>query len=105
MAEVGNLLDDLEILVERGIYRDRETLIKDAVRSLLRSKPELRRQLAIELYKLNRISLSRAAEIGGVDLESFKEILRETGITRIVSQVGETIRDEVKRLMQLRETE
>jgi len=105
MTENVTLLDDLDILVERGIYRDRETLIKDAVRSLLRSKPELRRQLAIELYKLNRISLSRAAEIGGIDVESFKEILRETGITRVVSPVGETIRDEVERLMHLRETE
>jgi predicted HTH domain antitoxin len=105
MAEVFSLLDDLDVLVERGIYRDREALMKDAVQSLLRSKPELRRQLAIELYKLNRISLSRAAEIGGVDVESFKEILRETGVTRVVSPVGETVRDEVERLMHLRETE
>lgn len=44
------------------------------MRSLLRSKPELRGQLAIELYRQGKVSLSRAAEIGGVDMESFKAL-------------------------------
>lgn len=78
------LLDELDVLIERGIYGDQEALIEDALRALLRSKPHLRRQLAIELYKQGRVSLSRGAEIEGVDIESFKESLRETGVPRIV---------------------
>ena len=105
MAEVVTLLDELDILIERGIYKDRETLMKDAMRSLLRSRPELRGQLAIELYRQGKVSLPRAAEIGGVDMESFKELLREAGVTRMIPPVDETIRGEVEQLMRLREAE
>lgn len=105
MAEVVTLLDEVDVLVERGIYKDREALMKDAVRSLLRSKPGLRGQLAIELYRQGKVSLSRAAEIGGVDIECLKELLREAGVTRIIPPVGEAIWNEVEQLMRLREAE
>lgn len=103
MAEGVTLLEELDVLVERGVYRDREALLNDALRSLLRSKPELRRQLAIELYRRGKVSLSRAAEIGGVDIESFKELLREAGIAREIPPAGEAVQTEVERLMRLRE--
>lgn len=99
------LLDELNLLVERGVYEDQEALVEDAMRSLLRSKPILRRQLAIELYKQRKISLSRAAEIEGVDIESFKESLREAGVRRSVPPAGETLQDEVEMLMRLRAAE
>jgi predicted HTH domain antitoxin len=99
------LLDELNLLVEQGVYEDQDALLEDAMRSLLRSKPVLRRQLAIELYKQRKISLSRAAEIEGVDIESFKETLREAGMTRSVPPAGETLHDEVELLIQLREAE
>lgn len=105
MAQVATLLDELDVLVGKGIYKDRESLVKDAMRSLLRSKPELRGQLAIELYRQGKVSLSRAAEIGGVDMESFKELLREAGIARTIPAVGEAIQSEVEQLMRLRGAE
>jgi predicted HTH domain antitoxin len=95
------LLDELDILIERGIYSDQKALIEDAMRALLRSKPDLRRQLAVELYKRGSISLSRGAEIEGVDIESFKESLREAGIPRIVPPVGDAVQDEVRWLRNL----
>ena len=103
MAEAVTVLNRLDVLIERGIYKDRESLIKDAMRSLLRSKPELRRRLAIELYQQGGVSLSRAAEIGGLDIESFKELLREGGIARSITPIGEAVRNEVELLMHLRE--
>ncbi len=105
MAEGITILDELDVLVERGIYKDREELLRDAVRSLLRSKPELRGQLAIELYKRGKVSLSRGAEIGGVDIESFKELLREAGIIRTIPPAGGAIRNEVEQIIGLREAE
>lgn len=104
MAEVITLLDELEILVERGIYKDREALVRDAMQSLLRSRPELRRELAIGLYKRGSVSLSRAAEIGGLDIESFKELLREAGVMRSIPAVGEAVQHEAEQLMRLRES-
>jgi predicted HTH domain antitoxin len=103
MAEVATVLDRLDVLIEQGIYRDRESLVEDAMRSLLRSKPELRRRLAIELYQQGEVSLSRAAEIGGLDIESFKELLREAGIVRSITPIGEAVQNEVEHLMRLRD--
>jgi len=102
MAEAATLLDELDVLIEKGIYKDRESLVRDAMRSLLRSKPELRGQLAVELYRQGRVSLSRAAEIGGIDMESFKELLREAGVARVIPPVGGAIENEVEQLMRLR---
>ena len=97
----ATLLDELDVLVERGTYSDQKALMEDAIRALLRSKPDLRRQLAVELYKRGRISLSRGAEIEGVDIESFKESLREAGVPRIVPPVGDAVQDEIRWLRNL----
>ena len=98
----ATLLDELDVLVEQGVYSDQKALMKDAIRALLRSKPNLRRQLAVELYRRGRISLSRGAEIEGADIEGFKESLREAGIPRIVPPVGNAVQDEVGWLRKLR---
>ncbi|MCK4491640.1 MAG: UPF0175 family protein, partial [Candidatus Altiarchaeales archaeon] len=36
--------------------------------------------IAIELYKTGKASLTRAAEIAGIDFERFKEILKDRGV-------------------------
>lgn len=46
--------------------------------------PSCRIEKAVEMYKFQKISLSRAAEIAGVCFEEFKEILAIKGITRVV---------------------
>ena len=75
-----SIIDELdEILVDMGKYPNKE-VIKDALRALLRAKPELKKDVAIELYKKGVISLSRAAEIYGSNIEEFKELLKERGI-------------------------
>lgn len=73
------------------------------MQALLRSGPELRRQLAIELYRQEKVSLSRAAEMGGLDIESFQESLREAGIARLIPPLGSAVHDEVDVLMRIRQ--
>ena len=81
MDHGASLLDKLEdILIEMGEYNSKEDVREDSLRALLRSKPALKRELAIGLYKKGEISLSRAAEICGVNIEEFKELLRERNI-------------------------
>lgn len=99
------LLEELSLLVEEGIYPDRKALVQDALRTLLRSKPELRHRLALSLYKRDNVSLTRAAEIAGLDLESFKELLHEAGVVRRISPVGEGMEPEVKHLLEIRGSE
>ena len=93
------LLEDINLLVQEGIYQDRETLLQDAMRALLRSKPELRSQLAVALYKRRKVTLARASEIAGVDQESFKELLREAGISYRIEPIGESLETEVEHLL------
>jgi predicted HTH domain antitoxin len=102
MTRNGTLIEDLSILVQEGIYKNQETLRDDAMRALLRSKPELRVQLALALYKRGSVTLARASEIAGVDRESFKEFLREAGVSYRVEPVGNAIEHEVEQLLQLR---
>lgn len=96
------MLEGLDILIKRGIYLNREELINDALRALLRSKPELKRKIALEFYKAKKASLSRAAEICGVNIEDFKEILKEEGVKIVVPQLGEKKVDkEVREILKI----
>ncbi len=92
------MLDELDkTLVDMGKYPNKKELINDALRALLRAKPELRRDLAVELYRKKTVSLSKAAEICGSTIEDFKELLKERGIKIIVPSIpAEKIDEEVE---------
>lgn len=66
--------------VEARLYESEEALVQDALRSLLREKPQLRVELAIYRYQTGDISLAKAANIAGVSIEQMKEILLSRGI-------------------------
>ena len=70
------------ILIERGIFKDDESLRASAYRSLLTLRPELKVEIALYLYEQEEVTLGRAAEIAGVSREEFKEILASRGIER-----------------------
>lgn len=76
------LADDLDTLASLGGYDDSEAVLEDAIRSLLRRRPELRRSLAVEKYRTGEVSLNRAAELAGSSVEEFKSELAERGISR-----------------------
>ena len=105
MSEEATLLDAVTVLIERGIYKDRDALLQDALRALLSSKPELRGQLAVALYQRGDVSLTRAAEISGLDIESCKELLREAGVVRGIPPAGQEVQHEVQQLSRTREAE
>lgn len=80
MTESEVIKEGMESLIRSGHYKDKENLQDEAFRTLLEVKPELRTEVAIELYKSKKVSLSRAAEIAGVSLEGIKTILKSRGI-------------------------
>ncbi len=71
---------EAKALIKRGIYKDEESLFEDALRALLISKPGLKVEAAIELYKAKEVSLMKAAEIASLDIESFKAELSRRGL-------------------------
>ncbi len=79
--------DGLTTVLVPTHYKTRSVLIEDVFRALLNLKPWLKVELSIELYLIGDISLSRAAEIAGVDIGSFKELLKSRGL-KVSSYMG-----------------
>lgn len=75
---------EMDALVESKVYPNRDELIHDAFRALLRAKPNLRIESAIRLYLKKQISFSRAAELAGLCAEELKNIMAERGFHREV---------------------
>jgi len=48
-------------------------LLEDAFRTLLEVRPGIKIDMAIEMYRNEKVSLARAAEIAGLCQEGFKE--------------------------------
>lgn len=89
-----------EILIRIGKYSSKKELMEDALRALLRAKPELKRDAAIELYREREVSLARASEICGLNIEEFKELLREKGIKITVPEISiEEVDKEVESIL------
>ncbi|THE65662.1 UPF0175 family protein [Salinadaptatus halalkaliphilus] len=77
-----NLADDVDTIAAVGGYDDATDVLEDAVRELLRRRPELRTSLAVEKYRVGDVSLNRAAELAGMSAEDFKGELSDRGIHR-----------------------
>ena len=72
--------EEINALLRMNIYRSKEDIITDAIRALLESKPQLKVEIAVGLYKNEEVSLWKAADIAGMTLEEFMEILSGRGI-------------------------
>jgi Arc/MetJ-type ribon-helix-helix transcriptional regulator len=89
--------DEIDVLVESGEYTSRSDVMRDAFRTFLRKNPEKRIRITVELYKNGKVSLMRAAELAETDLESYKEELRERGITLKTRTGSEEGKEEVEK--------
>ena len=77
-SEVVN--KEIEALIKSGLFSSKEALTNEAIRFFLINRPDLRREIAIDLYKRKKASLSKSARIASLPLESMKEILTSRGI-------------------------
>ena len=73
--------DEIEAIVHAGYYSSKSDVVRDAVRLLFETKSNLRLSAAIEMYKVGKVTLSKAAELAGMNIVSFKEILIDRGIS------------------------
>src|SRR3989338_8116737 len=71
---------EIEASSETGYYDNKSEFLRDATRTLLASRKDLRISIASELYKKGKISLGRAVEIADVNYEEMKKLLVERGI-------------------------
>ena len=78
----GLLREQIAAAQEAGFYASEAELVADAVRTLLAARPDVRLAAAYRLYERGTVSLSKAAELAGMDIESLKRALDERGIAR-----------------------
>lgn len=84
-------------LVDANIYNSEEAAINDALRHLLRSRPDLKIQIAVHRYQKEEISLEKAANLAGVSWAQMKEILMEKGVpVRLGAETIQEAREEIR---------
>lgn len=66
--------------VKAQLYDSEEAVVQDALRHLLRSRPDLRIQLAVYRYQSDQLSLAKAASLAGVSWAQMRDILLEKGV-------------------------
>ena len=98
LMDVDVIKEGINSLIRAGYYEDKEKVLDDAFRTMLEVRPALKVGMAVELYKEEKISLSRAAEIAGMSTEGFKNILEQRGIKRIVKVPSD---DKIKKGVEL----
>ncbi|SDY33221.1 UPF0175 family protein [Halopenitus persicus] len=91
---MSGLTADLDAIVAAGGYDDADAMIEEAVRELLRQRPELRLSLAVEQYRSGAVSCNRAAELAGVSVEAFTDELADRGIDRDAGFLTDDQRDD-----------
>jgi Arc/MetJ-type ribon-helix-helix transcriptional regulator len=93
---------EIGALVKAGYYSSKSDVVKDALRSFLYSKRNLRLAAAVELYKDGELTLGKAAEIADVGIIEFKEILANLGYKRTITTSKSDIRKADELLKQMR---
>ena len=71
---------ELDAVIRAGAFRDREHAIHEALETLFVVRPQLRTDTAVELFRSGEVSLLRAAELAGLESESFRRLLRDRRI-------------------------
>ena len=88
-------------LVEAQLYASEEEAVSDALRHLLRARPELRIRVAVHRYQSEDISVAKAASLAGVSLPQMVDILLEHGVApRLGPETLEELESDVQTLRQ-----
>jgi predicted HTH domain antitoxin len=66
--------------VRARLYDSEEEVIRDALRHLLRARPDARIHLAVYRYETEGLSLAKAADLAGVSWAQMREVLLEKGV-------------------------
>ncbi len=93
---------EIDALVKAGYYSSKSDVVKDALRTFLDSKKNLRIAAAVELYKEGEITLGKAAEIANIGIIEFKEYLASQGYKRVLTVTKRDIKAVDKLMEKLR---
>lgn len=90
----------LNALLKAGIFRSRGEALEEALRTLFTTRPQLKIEAAIQLFREGEVTLGRAAEIAGLTRWEFDTLLADRGIDRVVAcDAAETLESQVQILL------
>src|SRR3989344_5851160 len=72
---------ELGAIPDTGYYDSVSEFLRDAMRTILASRKDLRIAIATVLYKDGKISLGKAAEIADVNYEEMKRLLAKSSVS------------------------
>ncbi len=75
---------EIDAVVRAGLFHSREEALAEAVNIFFAVRPAMRLEAAIELFKECEVSLSRAAEMAGMDVLTFRKLLADRGVSIII---------------------
>ena len=97
--------EEIEGAIEAGYYSNKSEVVRDALRLFFESKQKLRVAAATEMYKKNKVSLARAAELAGLTSIEFKEVLKDKGIKIILKgKSSKEIKKQIDLMKRVRST-
>ena len=68
----------LRQLIDVGLYNNVAEAVRDSIRHLMKEYDKI--EIAVSLYKAEKVSIAKAADIAGISYINMKEILIEKGI-------------------------
>jgi predicted HTH domain antitoxin len=71
---------NLAATVRAGLYANIGEALQEAVKTWLAVRPNIRLEVAVELFRSNEVTIDRAAEIAGLNRWLFQDILMQRGI-------------------------
>ncbi|WP_143301354.1 UPF0175 family protein [Candidatus Entotheonella palauensis] len=101
---VDLLEDKLKAVMQAGAYNSKEEAIGHALEVLLAAHAPLRIKTAVELYRQGNVTVARAAEIAGLELEAFKDQLSVLNISVPADETPEEIQAGAEWIRHIRET-
>lgn len=72
---------ELSAILRLGFRQTPDEVLAEAMRYFLAAHPEMRAEVAIEMYHYDYVTLSRAAEIAEMNRWDFLSLLKERGVT------------------------
>lgn len=88
---------DVHALVRAGLYANQSEVLRDAIRHRIDTlAPEKRLRAAIELYRMDEATVSRAAELAGLPFDQMRRILQQEGVLRFAGDADTPARIQEK---------
>jgi predicted HTH domain antitoxin len=72
---------ELSVVLRLGLRSSPDEVLAEAMDHFLNAHPDLGLEVALELYRQEQVTLSRAAEISGLTRWDFQARLREHGLS------------------------